>query len=75
MANGDETYPPKILIQIARRTQAEMTNLDMQAEGAQKFAQRFGDNNMKAYQQMWSKNADSKIFQIINLDLGVSSCR
>lgn len=67
MANGDETYPPKVLMEIARRTQADTTNLDMQAQGAQQFAQRFGDNNMKAYQQAWNANADSKIFEAINI--------
>ena len=69
MANGDETYPPKVLIDIARRTQADMANVNMQATAAQKFATKFGDSNMKSFQQMWSKNADSKIFeglQIIN---------
>lgn len=66
-ANGDITYPPKILIEIAERTKADMTNLDMQATAAQKFANRFGDNNMKKFQQEWSKNADTKIFQVINL--------
>jgi len=29
MANGDETYPPSVLVNIARRTYAELTNLDM----------------------------------------------
>jgi hypothetical protein len=67
MANGDVTYPPKILIEIARRTKADMTNLDMQATAAQQFANRFGDNNMKKFQQEWSKNADSKVFQVINI--------
>jgi hypothetical protein len=67
MANGDVTYPPKVLIEIARRTKADMTNLDMQATAAQKFADRFGDNNMKKFQQEWSKNADSKVFQVMNI--------
>lgn len=68
MANGDETFPPKVLIEIARRTQGDITNLDMQASGAQKFAQKFGDNNMKAFQQQWSSNAgDGKVFQVINI--------
>jgi hypothetical protein len=44
-----------------------MKNIDMQATAAQKFTDRFGDNNMKKFQQEWSKNSDSKIFQIMNL--------
>jgi hypothetical protein len=67
MANGDETYPPSVLMSIAARAKADMTNIDAQAIAAQKFSQKFGDNNMKAFQQMWSKNADSKIFEVMNL--------
>jgi len=67
VASGDITVPPEVLIKIARRTQSDITNLDMQAQGAQQFKQRFGDNNMKAYQQAWNANADSKIFEAMNL--------
>lgn len=67
VASGDVSVPPDVLIKIARRTQSDITNLDMQAQGAQQFKQRFGDNNMKAYQQAWNANADSKIFEAINL--------
>jgi hypothetical protein len=67
MASGDETYPPKILVEIARRTQADMTGLDMKATAVQKFATKFGDNNIKAFEQDWSKNADPKIFQLKNI--------
>jgi len=66
-AQGDYTYPPEILMKIAARTKADMTNIDMQATAAEKFKNRFGDNNMKKFQQEWSKNADSKVFEIINL--------
>jgi len=66
-AQGDYTYPPEILMKIAARTKADMTNIDMQATAAEKFKNRFGDNNMKKFQQEWSKNADSKIFEVINL--------
>ena len=67
VANGTIKVPPEVLIKIARRVQADQTNLDMQATGAQKFALQFGDNNMKAYQQAWNANADSKIFEAINI--------
>lgn len=67
VANGDETIPPKVLTKIIRRTQADMTNIDMQATGAQKFYQQFGDNNMKAFQQAWNANADSRIFEGMNI--------
>ena len=67
VANGTVKVPPDVLVKIARRVQADQTNLDMQANGAQKFYERFGDNNMKAYQQVWNKNADSKIFEAMNI--------
>ena len=67
MASGDETYPPSVLINIARRAGSDLTNIDMQATAAQKFSDKFGDNNIKSFKQMWSKNADSKIFEAINI--------
>jgi hypothetical protein len=67
VANGTIKIPPDVLVKIGRRVQADQTNIDMQANGAQKFADRFGDNNMKAYQQAWNANADSKIFEAMNI--------
>ena len=67
VANGTVKVPPEVLVKIARRVQADQTNLDMQANGAQQFSQKFGDNNMKAYQQAWNANADSKIFEAMNI--------
>jgi len=67
VANGTIKVPPDVLTKIARRVQSDQTNLDMQANGAQQFAQKFGDNNMKAYQQAWNANADSKIFEAMNI--------
>jgi len=67
VANGTIKMPPEKLVEIARRVQADQTNLDLQAKGAQQFAQRFGDNNMKAYQQAWNANADSKVFEAMNI--------
>jgi len=67
VANGTIKVPTNVLINIARRVQADQTNIDMQANGAQKFAQQYGDNNMKAYQQLWNANADSRIFEVMNI--------
>jgi hypothetical protein len=68
VANGTVKVPPEVLIKIARRVDAGFTNLDMQASGAQQFAQKFGDNNMKAYQQAWNANArDTRIFEAMNI--------
>lgn len=67
IANGNETYPPKVLINIARRTDADLTNIDLQATGAARFAEKFGENNLNSFKQMWSKNADSKVFEAMNI--------
>jgi hypothetical protein len=67
MASGDETFPPEVLLSIARRADADITNLDLMATGLQKHSQRYGDANTKRFQQMWSANADSKIFEMMNI--------
>jgi hypothetical protein len=67
MANGDETYPPDVLVNIARRTYSDLTNLDMQATGASKFAQKYGDSNLNTFKRMWSNNADSKVFEAMSI--------
>jgi len=67
MASGDETFPPDVLLSIARRADADITNLDMQATGLQRHTQQFGDANSKRFQQMWSSNADSRIFELMNV--------
>lgn len=67
MASGDETFPPEVLLSIARRADADITNLDMMATGLQKHSQRYGDANTKRFQQMWAANADSKIFEMMNI--------
>ena len=72
VAGGSIKVPPKVLIDIARRVQAQQTEIDMQATGAQKFAQQYGDNNMNKYKQDWSRNSDSKIFEAINLSKGIT---
>lgn len=68
-ANGDYTYPPKILQDIAHRAQADLTNLELQAKGAQEFSKKYGDNNLKSYQQMWANNAkDTRVFEAIAIN-------
>ena len=67
MASGDETFPPDVLLSIARRADADITNLDLMATGMQRHTEKFGDANAKRFQQMWSSNADSRIFEIMNI--------
>ena len=66
-ASGDETYPPSVLLSVANRLAGDLTRLDMEARGAQKFAQQFGDSNLPAYRQAWAANADQKIFEAMFL--------
>jgi hypothetical protein len=72
MASGDETFPPSVLLDIARRADADITNLDMMATGLQRHFQKFGDNNAKRFQQMWSANADSRIFELMNISRDIN---
>jgi len=62
-ANGDETYPPSVLLSVANRLAGDLTRIDMEAKGAQKAAQQFGDYNLPNYRQAWAANADQKIFE------------
>ena len=47
---------------------ADMTNLDMQARGAQEFSRKFGAANLNDYRQQWAKNADSRLFELVNIE-------
>ena len=39
----------------------------MKATAAQKFIKNAGSNNLDTFNSMWNKNADSRIFQAINI--------
>jgi hypothetical protein len=66
-AMGTETYNPDVLLNIMQRIDATKTELQLKAPAANLFAQKNGDNNFAKFQQEWSKNADSKVFQAINI--------
>ena len=67
IASGTEKTSPEVLIKIAQRTMAEVKNIDSQTAAARKFKDKFGTNNMEAFQRMWGKNADTRVFQIMNV--------
>lgn len=71
-AAGDITYDPTVIVDIARRAKADLTNLDMMATGMQKHFQRYGDANAQRFTQMWSANADSKIFQLMDINRDIT---
>jgi hypothetical protein len=66
-ATGEVTYPPEILIDLARRYYGDATRLDMESNAIDKFQRKFGDNNAKAFRKVWNANADSKVFQAITI--------
>jgi hypothetical protein len=67
-ANGTETYNPDVLLNIWKRTKAKQTEMLMQAPALQTFVQKYGDANVAKFQQEWSKNADSKVFEAMNIN-------
>jgi len=73
MASGDETFPPEVLLSIAQRANADLTNIEMMATGLQKHAQKYGDSNTKRFQQMWASNADSRVFELMNIQRDIQN--
>ena len=67
-ANGDETYPPSVLISVARRLVGDLTRLDMESQAVQKFAQQYGDANLPAFRQAWAANSDQRIFEALAIN-------
>jgi hypothetical protein len=67
-ANGTETYNPDVLLNIWKRTKAKQTEMLMQAPALQQFSQKYGDANVAKFQREWSKNADSKVFEAMNIN-------
>lgn len=62
---GDATYPPDVLVKIARRLRGELTEIDARTRGAQEFKRRFGDANLADFQQAWSQNSDLRNFEVM----------
>jgi hypothetical protein len=66
-ASGNEVYPPEVLQKIAVQTYGEMQARDRLGAAADKYARRFGENNMASFGQMWDNNSDSKVFELMAL--------
>lgn len=62
---GDATYPPDVLVKIARRLRGELIEIDARTRGAQEFKRRFGDANLADFQQAWSQNSDLRNFEVM----------
>jgi hypothetical protein len=67
ISNGDETYSPKVLKSVAQRAYGDVLATELEGRAAEVFAQRYGDANHNTFKQLWSKNADSRIFEIMAL--------
>jgi hypothetical protein len=67
ISNGDETYSPIVIKSVAQRAYGDVIATEFEGRAAAAFAQRYGDANHNTFKQMWSKNADSRIFEIMAL--------
>ena len=66
-ATGDATYPPQVLQKIAIQLHGEMEAKDKLGTAADRYARKFGENNMTSFGQMWNNNADAKVFELMSL--------
>jgi hypothetical protein len=67
-ANGDVTYAPNVIKDIARRTYGDVLATEAEGAAADLFRQRYGDANHAAFKQLWSKNSDSRVFELMGLE-------
>jgi hypothetical protein len=66
-ATGSEVYPPEVLQKIAVQTYGEMQARDKLGVAADRYARKYGENNMASFGQMWDNNSDAKIFELMAL--------
>lgn len=66
-ATGSEVYPPEVLQKIAVQTYGEMQARNTLGTAADKYARKYGENNMASFGQMWDNNSDAKIFELMAL--------
>jgi len=67
ISNGDETYSPTVLKSVAQRALGDVLATELEGRAAAAFGQRYGDANHSTFKQLWSQNADSRIFEIMAL--------
>jgi hypothetical protein len=67
-ANGDVTYAPSVIRDIARRTYGDVVATEAEGAAADLFRKRFGEANHSAFKQIWSKNSDSRVFELMGLE-------
>jgi hypothetical protein len=67
ISNGDETYSPIVIKSVAQRALGDVLATELEGRAAAAFSQRYGDANHSTFKQLWSQNADSRIFEIMAL--------
>jgi hypothetical protein len=65
LSQGTEMYDPKLLMKIARETMGNVLQKEGEGAAANAFVQRYGPQNHNAFKQVWSSNADPKVFEML----------
>lgn len=65
LSQGTEMYDPKLLTKIARETMGNVLQKEGEATAANAFFQKYGPQNHNAFKQVWSANADPKVFEML----------
>jgi hypothetical protein len=71
-ATGDETYPPKVLISIARRLNGEIIKTEMEAKAVRAAVQAVGPNNLQDFRDAWNSNSDLRIFEAMGINRSIT---
>jgi len=64
-SQGTEMYDPRLLTKIARETLGNVLQKEAEATAANAFIQKYGPQNHNAFKQVWSSNADPKVFEML----------
>jgi hypothetical protein len=65
LSQGTEMYDPRLLTKIARETMGNVLQKEGEGTAANAFVQRYGPQNHNAFKQVWSSNADPKVFEML----------
>lgn len=71
-ATGDETYPPEVLISIARRLNGEIIKTEMEAKAVRAAVQAIGPNNLQDFRDAWNSNSDLRIFEAMGINRSIT---
>jgi hypothetical protein len=66
-ANGTVTYAPEVIMSQARKTYAGILATEAEGQAADLFLQRYGEANHNVFKQLWSKNSNNRVFELMGL--------